>query len=269
MAKARNPITISKHFGIQTTDLARRDVLNATLAIDTSLFIDPLLLRVSRHPEMRLGHKAYEAHFTSIIRLLRAHRREGDPAWTAALRLMQFPEIKGTCLGYGAGSIDGRGFTGSLSERALRVGAEIVQIGITDPDLFPALALFEADIGPDRISDMVTNVAFSALVAFNGRVLQELGLRGEPFGDRDRQGEFLVNPFEAKRTPVILVPMDILRELPIAKDWDEIADAAEHNDNLRQDVNQHIGEIWAAKTKRDKDILKRKLWPAAKHFRLF
>jgi hypothetical protein len=256
MAKARNPTTIGKHFAVAPKTLQELDVLNATLAIDTALFIDPLLLRVSRHREMRDAHDAYEAHFTSIIRLLQASRREGDPAWKAALALMQFPEIKGTCLGYGAGSIDGRGFTGSLSERALRVGAEIVQIGVTDPDLFPALALFEDKIGPDRISDMVTNIAFAELAAFNVRILRELPLRGETFRRRGVDAEFLVNSLEPKRTPVILVPMDALRELPIAKDWDEIADAAQHNEDLRRDVNKHIGEIWAQKTKRDKEALK-------------
>jgi hypothetical protein len=267
MAKATNPTTFSTAFGVAPSRLAASGVLDVTLAIDTPLFIDPMRLKTSKHIEIRKDAQAnFNDHFMQIIALLRGCKREGDPAWTAALRLMQFPEVKGTCLGYGAGSIDGRGFTGRLSLRALRVAREIVQIGIEDPDLFPALALFEPDIGPDRISDMVTNITYSALGAFNERVLNDLGLVGKEFLYGRQTGIFVENPHEPGGVPVILIPADIVRELPIAKDWDEIADSAEHNDNLRTEVNQHIGELWAAKTKRDKGRLKAQVLSGEKAF---
>ena len=104
---------------------------------------------------------------------------------------------------------------------------------------------------------MVTNIAFEDFAAFNWRVLQELGLRGEffTFGNAERQ--FLRNPFELKkRTPVILVPTDVLRGLPIVKDWNGIAAAAGHNESLREEVNTHIAELWQVGAKRDKRVLK-------------
>lgn len=138
-----------------------------------------------------------------------------------------------------------------LTGRVLRVAAQIIEIGVRDPDLFSAMALFDAGIGPDRISDMTTNIVISALSAFNNRILNQLGLKGEKFA----VGQFLVNPYEIKRSPVILVPTDILRDLPVAHDWDGVADAARRNDELRGKINQHISSIWL-KTKRDKDRLK-------------
>jgi hypothetical protein len=102
MAKARNPITLSKEFGIAQRTLTRLGVLDVTLAIDTKLFIDPLLLSRSKHVELNThAVQQYNAHFDTIIRLLAECRSEGDPAWKAAEKKLAFPEITGTCLGYG------------------------------------------------------------------------------------------------------------------------------------------------------------------------
>lgn len=253
MAKARNPITLSREFNIPPATLDRLGVLDVKLGIDTKLFIDPLLLRRSRHPEIhKHGQHQYHVHFETIIKLLANSRNEGDPAWKAAGKKLVFPEIKGTCLGYGAGSIRGSGFGLKLTERVLRVASQIVDIGIRDPDLFTAMALFEEDIGPDRISDMTTNIIMGALSSFNARILGELNLKGTVFPS----GRFLVNRYEENPTPIIMVPTDILRDLPIANDWDSVADAARQNEELRENVNGLIAAIWSKKSKRDKGRLK-------------
>jgi hypothetical protein len=228
------------------------------LAIDTKLFIDPLLLSSSAHSEIRdEAAVEYTQHFQHVISFLSATKRSEDVAWRTARRLLTFPEIKGTCLGYGAGSISGSGFGRALTERVLAVGKEIVDLGIRDPDLFQAMALFEDDIGPDLVSDMTTNVIRAALAQFNRRILEELGLSSvEDFDLNGVPAQFLRNPSQRDRTPVILVPLDILRKLPIAKDWDEIADAAAKTAAIRDRVNRHIAHIWAAKTKRDKRELR-------------
>jgi hypothetical protein len=52
------------------------------------------------------------------------------------------------------------------------------------------------------------------------------------------------------------VPLDILRNLPVASDRSEIDDVVSKNRQLRNRVNQYIGEIWQAKTLRDKAKVK-------------
>jgi hypothetical protein len=257
MAKVNNPATLSSHFNISSRKLEKLGVLDPTLAIDTKLFIDPLLLATSKHREMNRDARAqYQQRFEQIIKFLSSTRQPEDVAWRSARKLLEFHEIRGTCLGYGAGSIDGNAFGPELTERVLKVGKEIVDLGITDPDLFPAMALFEAAIGPDRISDMTTNVIRKALIAFNRRILHQLGKPGDAFDLLGDGGLFLSNPFQSRHTPIILVPSDVLRTLPIANDWDEVAIAAARNETIRRQVNEQIGEIWAAKTKRDKEKLK-------------
>jgi hypothetical protein len=58
-------------------------------------------------------------------------------------------------------------------------------------------------------------------------------------------------------TGILLVPTDILRALPIAKDWESVSDAASRNDTLRHEINQQISGIWERKTLKDKNELKR------------
>ena len=161
MAKAKIPVTFSDYFGISSERLDKLGVFDPTLAIDTKLFIDPLLLQFSSHHEVsNEGIKNYRAHFENVIQFLSYTQKKDDIAWRSAKRLFEFHEVKGTCLGYGAGSISGSGFGPALTNRILLVAKEIVDLGVRDPDLFPLMALFEADIGPDRISDMVTNVNY-------------------------------------------------------------------------------------------------------------
>lgn len=257
MPKVRNPTTFSAQFGVDPAKLDALGVFDPTLAIDTKLFIDPLLFLKSRHPEVRLEAVGqYKQHFETVIKFLAATKTSEDVAWRTARGLLEFHELRGTCLGYGANSIAGSGFGPELTERVLRVGKEIVDLGIRDPDLFPAMALFEAKVGADRISDMATNVVRQALAAFNQRVLRELSLKGETFDLDGGAAELLANPLQRRRTPIILVPTDVLRKLPIARDWDEVADAAHKTEALRRRVNAHIAHIWATKTRRDKAQLR-------------
>ncbi len=257
MPKVRNPATLSGLLHLEPARLDAIGVFNPTLAIDTKLFVDPLLFSNSRHREIRVeAVNQYRQHFETVIKFLVATTSSSDVAWRTARRLLEFHELPGTCLGYGANSITGSGFGAKLTERYLQVAKQIVDLGIRDPDLFPAMALFEEAVGADRISDMATNIVRGALATFNGRVIRELGLKGELFELEDDSAEFLANPYQKRRTPIILVPTDILRKLPIAHDWDDIADAANKNSALRRAVSKHIGHIWAAKTRRDKNKLR-------------
>jgi hypothetical protein len=81
--------------------------------------------------------------------------------------------------------------------------------------------LGQEGFGPDRISDMTTNVILGDLLAFNDRILPSLSVPIEPIMLRLRNGRTFeaklpINPFVKGKSPVVLVPGDILRDLPIA-----------------------------------------------------
>jgi len=263
LSKITSAVRFSRHFGIDPARLAAAGVLDPTLNVDTALFIDPMLLEHSSHAEICEGARAsYEKHFSMAIKLLAATKGKGDVAWRNAERLLSFPEINGTCLGYGTTSVAGSGSGPQATASLVETARDIVALGITDPDLFAAMALFEEGFGPDRISDMTTNVIFEDLLAFNARVLATLDVPLQVHMIRLKNGKSYsaklpANPFIRGNGPIILVPADILRALPIAKDWADISAAASHNAELRSRVNDHVAALWQAKTLKDKDELKR------------
>lgn len=149
MAKIKNPLQFSHLFEIDQLKISALGVLDPTLNVDAKLFIDPMLLKGSKHPEMRQADATYKQFFTDVIKLLVASTKADDIAWRAAYRKLSFREIKGTCLGYGAASINGRGPGPKLARRITATAKEIIDLGIRDPDLFIALPLLEEDVGPD------------------------------------------------------------------------------------------------------------------------
>jgi hypothetical protein len=257
LAKIKDPRLFSSYFGVAPSSLKRLGIFDPILNVDSRLFIDPLLLKASAHKEISVDAvRQYERHFAKIIALLKASKAKGDIAWRSAGGLIRSPEIKGTCLGYGAASIQGSAVGRQLTGVILQTAKEVVDLGVEDPDLFTALVLFEEGIGADLISDMTTNVILPNLLAFNKRVLSLIQVKTQPFEIGDQRYSLPRNPFTRQITPVILVPLDILRNLPVASDRSEIDDVVSKNRQLRNRVSQYIGEIWQAKTLRDKAKVK-------------
>jgi len=263
MGKIRNPIRFSEHYGIDAVALEGRGILDPTLNADTKLFIDPLLLESSSHTEISIcARQTYELHFGKVIKFLAKAKNPTDVAWKSAARLLSFPEIKWTCLGYGAQSVSGSGSGSDMTSQYIETARQIVELGIDDPDLFVAMALFENGVGPDRISDMTTNVILGDLLAFNERILPELGVPTRQHeialkNGRTYSAKLADNPYLGAGEPVILVPSDVLRDLPIAADWSDVADAASKNAQLRSRVNEQIARMWRVKSKKDKDEIRR------------
>jgi hypothetical protein len=251
MAKILNPLQFSTAYKIKPEAMARLGVLDPTLNVDTKLFVDPMLLASSSHAEIKRSRVTYEDHFSKVIDFLDASRMRGDVAWRSAKRLLTFPEVAWTCLGYGAATVRGSGFGVALCEDLIATAKEIVDLGVKNPDLFVAMALFEQDIGPDRISDLTTRVILSDLFAFNRRILGELKVPTRTYEWNNVTVELAANP-KLQNEPVILLPLDILRHLPLALDWEDVIDAARHNRALRDRVNADLGNIWSAKTRKDK-----------------
>lgn len=222
-------------------------VLNA----DTPLFIDPMLLQKA---ESKLwsqqGLDSYNKFFEQAIKLLFVvkQRNAKDIAWKTLSKKFLFREINFTCLGYGGGK--GSGWGPELVNKTLNTAKDIVELGVEDVDLFMALALFEDGIGPDRISDMVTNIIFDQILEYTVDIVNKLNIKTEEFIFNDQSFSLIRNPYS--NNPIFFVPMDVVRDLPIATDWSEISEVVKKNEQLRRKINENVGLIWANMTKKDK-----------------
>lgn len=256
MAKFSTATLFSKHFKIKPVELANRNVFDPVLNVDTKLFIDPLLLEGSASsPFGKNAHNLFRKHFAKVIKLITGSTSPGDAPWRNAVKSLQFPEVRYTCLGYGGASIRGSGGGKAQTATLAKTAKEIINLGVTDPDLFIAMALIEDGIGADRISDMTTKIIMPAIIEFTEEICRDLNVpvHQQQFqlsnGD-SYSGELPCNAFE--QGPVLLVPRDILRDLPIANDWSEVGDAAARNAGVRNSINKQIASIWAARSRQSK-----------------
>ena len=53
---------------------------------------------------------------------------------------------------------------------------QLVDAGIDDPVLFELVGIFQENIGPDRISDMVAKIIIDDLILYTQRICKELGI---------------------------------------------------------------------------------------------
>lgn len=258
MAKIKKPIEFTTVFDVTTEQMEEHGAFCPALNVDTRLFIDPVLLERSGQDTIRdRGVAEFHDYFEAVIKLVRASKQRGDKAWREAHKRLIVKEPSYTSLGYGSSTTHGSAIGTELAERLLATAAEIIDLGVEDPDLFKLLPLLEEGMGPDRISDMATQAIFPALAEYTEGVAKALGLPTEPFGEEPSQFHLPVNTAETRRVPVILVPSDVLRRLPIASDWAGVADAAAYNESLRQRINDMIGDIWEKEVQENREQLRK------------
>jgi hypothetical protein len=168
--------------------------------------------------------------------------------------MSEFEEI---CLGYSRRGTAGSGSGSELKHRILSAGKEIIEAGINEPEIFELVGLFEDNIGPDRISDFIARTIKDYLLAFSKRILSELGISPESRPELKFSDGTVLNPFNYKR--LLLLPKDLLHELPIAQEWEDISMVCMLNAEVRREINEVIGENWKQMTAARKKAAARKV----------
>lgn len=244
MALVQNPTLFSKYFGIKASDLDAAGLIDPFIDVDTQLFIDPVLLEKSTIAEISgEGISTFREHFNNFIRLITISGREGDAAWRAAEKLLDLREPPENGLGYGGSGRSGSSRPEVVRDAIMRTTKEVVTLGSKDPEMISLMGFFEENVGPDTISDFTTRVIIIPLArltaafcaAHNIAVSDTPALPGYPLPRViDKAG---------KEKFVVLVPKDIVRELPIANDWGDIEAAVTQNARIRQAVNSMLAGI--------------------------
>ncbi len=233
-------ISVSEYIEVEAEVFDATGALDAILDVDSKLFIDPYLLKTTAAPELQHSYTAVSTRFGQVLRLL--EKADGknfrDPFWRQARRLFAFPEVQGLCIGYAKKNTSGSGMGIQLREQVLRTAKIIVNAGITDPEIFELMGIFEEGIGADRISDMVAWIILPDLLAYSERIFAELGARTTKTKSGEQTYKLVQN--HHNNWPIILLPRDILRDLPIAYTWDDIEDVSSFNMQLRNKVNQIV-----------------------------
>lgn len=242
---------LSRYFRISAEKLKKAGVFNAFVGIDSKLFVDPTLLRSTKTPEFKGARDKLEQHFAYVIRLLELSSRKGDAPWREAARRLVFREEHATALGYANAGAYGSAIGPELGARLLERGDEIVKLGVTDPVVFELIGLFEDDFGADRLSDMTVAILREEFLVYTQRITLELNLK--PRETFRYSGKEYVLPLQPDgKNPLLLIPKELLDELPVAVDPSEIYHVAAFNIELRMKFN----ELFAAAAKHKRRVTK-------------
>src|SRR5437763_14496833 len=93
------PKSVTQLLQITKKAYAQTGALNTILDVDTRLFIDPLLLRDTKVPQLQGSARRDEERFGNILRLVKHSQAQTDACERRAEKLMLLPVVKGICIG--------------------------------------------------------------------------------------------------------------------------------------------------------------------------
>ena len=260
MAKRKSlihPVLFSTHFSLPAAALPTAKLLDPILNSDTKLFIDPLLLWKSQNPKIiSEGRIAVETCFQNVIGLLDISQAEGDAAWKGAYEALNLDERAETSLGFGSAGTSGSSRPPKLRNAVLRTAKEIITLGEKNPAMIPLMGLFETGVGPDTLSDMTTNFLLPTLAGITEKFCLANGVPVQQFGTRYVDRYLPANPYHPN-VPVILVPRDLLRDLPLAADWADVSRVILEVREIRDAVNRMFGNFAKATIAQKKAAIRR------------
>ena len=268
MDRLLRPELFSTRYGLPRDALNKENLVDPILNCDTRLFVDPLLIPTSSNPVIRkTGDRLLRQRFEQIIKLVAISSRPGDKAWRTAAELLSLEERPETCLGYGGSGTSGRSRPEEMRQQVLRTIKEIIDLGEKDPSIVSLMGLFEKGIGPDTISDLATNILLPALCEITESFSKTYNIPTRVFPNSKYMNYSLPeNPYKDER-PVILVPKDIVRHLPLAADWSDIPKVVEEIEEIRESFNRYVGNIAEATIVERKEALRKAAFESLSNFR--
>jgi hypothetical protein len=244
-------VSVTDHFGFDKDKFDETNALDTILDVDSLYFLDPKLLMGSKIPEFENAYDKLTQNFSNVFKLLSESKTEGDRLWDEAYKRLPGGELKGLNLGYSSNT-DGSGFGPQHRTDVLKSAKLILDLGVKDPTFFELVGVFEKGIGSDRISDLVCQILKENIVAYSERIFKDLGLE-EVTVFRRQLYKVPRNPIT--KEPVLLLPKELLSDLPVAESWEDIDLVCATNQQVRDEVNSIIGDTWKTATAR-KDALK-------------
>jgi hypothetical protein len=79
------PSRLSTFLNVRPSALAKHGAFDALIGIDSRLFLDPILLKRLKIPELKDSRKHFEDYFQRILLLLTHSKQRNDIAWNVVL----------------------------------------------------------------------------------------------------------------------------------------------------------------------------------------
>lgn len=253
-------ILLSDYLGIDYKKFSDKDIFDPIINRDSAFYINILRLKQAITPEFQNSYMRINNFFDEIALLLdnADEKCREDKCFNTAYKKFKFPGVKGINLGFSENGGDS-GFGSKLRMRSVSDAFVIIKKGCKSPELFHMLALFEDDIGPDRLSDMIATIILPDIAAYTKRIQEILGINEKNYPDELFKNGILYNKF--RKCPIYLLPEEIMHKLPIAKSWEDVDSVIDENNIIRNEINTEVGIEWKRWASSDrKNYLKRRIF---------
>lgn len=231
----RQTIALSTYIKIDPEILKNKGVLDVILGVDTPYFIDPRLVFLRDKKNIFLNaDKKIQNYFSDLIRVIK-NSEDSPQLQKKAVDMVAAKEPRGLSIGYGNKTDTGPAVPKSVARKIVFTIAELIKVGVDDPELVEIMVLFIDGYGPDSISDLVSYILYDDLCKFTQEVCKDLDIDTEEYLVNNAAYFLPKHPF--KQHQIVFVPLDYVSALPLAYDWDSVQDAAAYNDKLRKDFS--------------------------------
>lgn len=227
----------------------KNGIFDSIINSDSKFYINIIRLKNTNCKYFAKSYQRINNYFKNIIKLLTASDKKNDRFFREALSKFNFHGVKGINLGFSTSGKD-IGFGYKTSKNVISDAFDIVKKGILDPEIFHLIGLFEENIGPDRLSDMIATIIYEDIVSYTKYINKELSIVPEKRKHLEFRNGIVQNPY--KKCDLLYLPIDILHQLPIMREWEDLEQVAHKNRIIREQMNNAIGEQWYKISTRDK-----------------
>lgn len=258
------PISLTDYYKIDKKLFDKFGALDIILDKDSLFFIDPLLVRNNKIKEFSNAEDKINSRFSEIITIIKHYiENKNHIFFKEANELLTFKEITGSCLGYSKLTTKGNAIGSNIREKILYTLIDLINAGETDPIIFDLVGLFQGGVGCDRISDLITFILEDNILEYSHNVFSNFPkIKKEQIKD----GKYLlpINKFNNK--PILLIPKQILKPLPIALDFYDIDTVCQENDRVRSTINNIVSKTLNNRKRMTKEEI-REFFLNSKEFR--
>ncbi len=253
------PIRLNTLVGVSSEKLDDAGVFNSFIDMDSNFHVDPSLLSNLDIPEFRDAREKFDNYFKKVLQLLKLSNSTHDKFYLQAVKKLKFKEIPYISLGFSSEGNHGGGIGIYFAKQLAETGKIIADAGFENPQVFELIGIFEEGIGSDRISDMTISIIYDNIIQYTKRLAKELRIKTTTFSYKGEDIQLPKNSYNSGR-PIMFLPRNLLRRIPIADSWSDISSVEGYNDELRERTNSIVGGSWKKYIQsRNKSTLKHEL----------
>lgn len=245
--------SIAEFFKVSPKCFWKLGVLNTLVDRDIQLFIDPRLLKKSKHEIFNKNAvNTYETYYKNLARQIRAYLKINDEniknkAKQKIIQNLTAKEPVGLGLGYSKKNTNGQGVGTTNAELLFKNAIDIYKcVPDIGEEAFSLLNILSEGIGADYIGDITANIIREELASFTEDIAKKLNMQTEVFCINDKKFMLPKHPNSTKRIgyPLLIVPREILSDLPKDVDMEDVLEGyVDKNQKIRTEIDEKILNI--------------------------